>query len=48
MRAAVAAPTPQMAATGKPANCPTASARPMTEKPRGLLRSEAILAKNLL
>ena len=43
-----AAPTPGRSETGLPARNPAASARPMTEKPRGLARSEAIFARNLL
>jgi hypothetical protein len=49
-RASVAAnalPTPQISVTGWAARKLRASAWPMTEKPRGLLRSEAILARNL-
>ena len=44
----VASPTPQMAEIGRCARNASVSARPITENPRGLLRSEAILARNLL
>ena len=44
----VALPTPQMNVTGCGARKARASARPSTAKPRGLSRSEAILARNLL
>ena len=47
-RAAIALPTPQMMRTGCAARNGTASASPITAKPRGLSRSEAILARNLL
>ena len=43
-----ALPTPQINDTGLPARKSMVSARPITEKPRGLSRSEAILARNLL
>ena len=44
----MALPTPQMKVTGFGARKAAASAAPSTEKPRGLSRSEAILARNLL
>ena len=44
----VAWPTPQMMRTGLGFRKASVSALPMTEKPRGLSRSEAILARNLL
>jgi hypothetical protein len=37
-----------MMPTGRSARNAAASARPMMEKPRGLSRSEAIFARNLL
>ncbi len=44
----MALPTPQMRPTGFDARKLTASASPITEKPRGFSKSEAILARNLL
>ena len=41
-------PTPHMRRTGLSRRKSEVSARPMTEKPRGLSRSEATLARNLL
>ena len=41
-------PMPQTKRTGLSARNARVSALPITEKPRGLLRSEAILARNLL
>ena len=48
MRRAVTAPTPWILRTDSGARKPFASARPMTEKPRGFSSSEASLARNLL
>ncbi len=45
---APSSPTPHNRRTGLSLRKPRASARPMTAKPRGLSRSEAILARNLL
>ena len=45
---AVAGPTPQISAIGFGPRKSRVSARPITAKPRGLSRSEAILARNLL
>ena len=47
-RACVVLPTPQIRPTGFEARKVVASASPITEKPRGFSRSEAILARNLL
>ena len=47
-RACIALPTPQIRPTGLSARKAMASAPPITEKPRGLSRSEATLARNLL
>ncbi len=47
-RSRVLAPTPQISPTGWSRRKSTASALPMTEKPRGLFWSDAILARNLL
>ena len=44
----MAGPTPGSRPTGRGARKLCASAAPITEKPRGLSRSEAILARNLL
>ena len=44
----MAVPTPHRRPTGLPARKARASDRPITAKPRGLSRSEAILARNLL
>ena len=44
----VAVPTPQMIRTGLGVRKACVSACPITENPRGLSRSDAILAKNLL
>ena len=44
----VAGPTPKMKPTGLSASIARASASSITAKPRGLSRSEAILARNLL
>ena len=44
----VAVPTPQMMRTGRGRRKSAVSARPITENPRGLSRSLAILARNLL
>ncbi len=44
----MAGPTPGRMPTGLGARKACASAPPITEKPRGLSRSEAILARNLL
>ena len=41
-------PTPQIRPTGLDARKVVASASPITEKPRGFSKSEAILARNLL
>ena len=41
-------PTPQISETGRGPRKARVSARPITRKPRGLSRSEAILARNLL
>ena len=46
--ASVARPTPQMIETGWRARKASVSARPIRLRPRGLSRSEAILARNLL
>ncbi len=43
-----ALPTPQMIETGLSPRKSMASSSPMMEKPRGLLRSEATFARNLL
>ena len=48
MRRAVTAPTPWILRTDSGARNAFASARPMTEKPRGFCSSEASLARNLL
>ena len=47
-RACIALPTPQIALTGRVARKDRVSASPIIEKPRGLSRSEASLARNLL
>ena len=47
-RSCIALPTPQISETGLCARKATVSGRPITAKPRGLSRSEAILARNLL
>ena len=47
-RSAVAGPTPKMKPTGRVASIARASSWSSTAKPRGLSRSEAILARNLL
>ena len=47
-RAAKAGPTPGIRRTGSGARNARVSARPMTENPRGLSRSEASLASSLL
>ena len=48
MRRAVTAPTPWILRTDSGARNALASARPITEKPRGFSSSEASLARNLL
>ena len=47
-RACIALPTPQIRVTGFSRRKPSASVLPITEKPRGFIKSEATFARNLL